>query len=434
MRDDQSPFFKETMSELLQGDITEDTAAVALLNYLSKLEEVAKLEPCGIHYVEYEAGKTDEVAHVVARTAGASRKYFYRRLDGGSWSPWEHIKLDIEDNPVIPVMWNNRLFLFWLRILQEVPSDAKQILSHVSGNKRIGDYSTNDLTSNPPKLTVQAVLCWSEYYNGKWQPAKTSDVNHPTELGEFPLTGSDAFDRSVLEFRVFKYPDSGPLCVFVRGGNRTPSFLLYNTHSLPKPQQIHGGAFSSSSPDYQAYWDNPLRVQNTQSEKLVISYYRTRPFSTPPEIVREVLENAMDDRVIQPVHVLESPWVAPFFYEDGRHVFYVTTTWLPISIDVWEEYAVTPSTPVGEATEIFLPVYHEREEIMEEAEMAARVLAKINGPGFSFTEGAKREQVEKVFSGDANITMVWSSNQTVRYGSRNIGWKGSTDITIKVNN
>ena len=34
LRDDQSPFFKEAMSELLQSDITEDSAATALLNYL----------------------------------------------------------------------------------------------------------------------------------------------------------------------------------------------------------------------------------------------------------------------------------------------------------------------------------------------------------------------------------------------------------------
>jgi hypothetical protein len=31
LRDDQSPFFKETMSELLQSDLTEDRAATALL-------------------------------------------------------------------------------------------------------------------------------------------------------------------------------------------------------------------------------------------------------------------------------------------------------------------------------------------------------------------------------------------------------------------
>ena len=127
LRDDQSPFFKETMSELLQSDITEDRAAIALLNYLSKLEEVAKLEPCGIYYIPADqASGTGEVAHVVARTAGAHRKYYYRRYEYGYWTPWEQIKLDIEDNPVIPVVWNDRLLLFWLRILRKGPDAAKR--------------------------------------------------------------------------------------------------------------------------------------------------------------------------------------------------------------------------------------------------------------------------------------------------------------------
>src|ERR1019366_5988083 len=43
--DDPSPIFKDTMGELLQGDITDDAATSALLNYLAKLHEVAKLEP-----------------------------------------------------------------------------------------------------------------------------------------------------------------------------------------------------------------------------------------------------------------------------------------------------------------------------------------------------------------------------------------------------
>ena len=51
LRDDKSPFFKEIESELRQSDITEDSATTALLNYLSKLEEVAKLEPCGIYHI-----------------------------------------------------------------------------------------------------------------------------------------------------------------------------------------------------------------------------------------------------------------------------------------------------------------------------------------------------------------------------------------------
>src|SRR5215218_10649404 len=64
LRDDKSPFFKEIESELLQSDITEDSAATALLNYLSKLEEVAKLEPCGIYHIPADHHKRQpEINH-----------------------------------------------------------------------------------------------------------------------------------------------------------------------------------------------------------------------------------------------------------------------------------------------------------------------------------------------------------------------------------
>ena len=40
----------------------------------------------------------------------------------------------------------------------------------------------------------QAILCWAEYYNGKWQPTKTSDVNLPTTIGSFDQTGPGSFE------------------------------------------------------------------------------------------------------------------------------------------------------------------------------------------------------------------------------------------------
>ena len=82
LRDNQSPFFQQMMSSLLQGDITDDAAASAYLDYLTGLEEVAKLEPCGLYYQPGTAD-TDETSYVVARTAGAHRKYYFRQLDGG---------------------------------------------------------------------------------------------------------------------------------------------------------------------------------------------------------------------------------------------------------------------------------------------------------------------------------------------------------------
>ena len=185
LRDDKSPFFKEIESELLQSDITEDAAATALLNYLSKLEEVAKLEPCGIYHVEADPSKrTGEIDHVIARTAGAHRKYYYRRREYGSWTPWEQIKLDIEDNPVIPVVWNDRLLLFWLRILKKAPDHRSQQTSSSDTENlaRNSSYQDDAKTCRHTQVTVQAVLCWSEYYNGKWQATKTSDIDLPDQF------------------------------------------------------------------------------------------------------------------------------------------------------------------------------------------------------------------------------------------------------------
>src|SRR5438477_4893169 len=70
LRDDKSPFFKEIESELLQSDITEDTATSALLNYMTKLHDVAKLEPCGMCLDEKDPGTADDIVQVVAVSAG----------------------------------------------------------------------------------------------------------------------------------------------------------------------------------------------------------------------------------------------------------------------------------------------------------------------------------------------------------------------------
>jgi len=240
LRDDKSPFFKEIESELLQSDITEDTAAAALLNYLSKLEEVAKLESCGIYHIPADSSKrTGEIDHIVARTAGAHRKYYYRRYEYSYWTPWEQIKLDIEDNPVIPVVWKDRLFLFWLRILKPA-SLATPDLTDANGNRPTSATSIDPsqvIKKNPVTVDVQAVLCWSEYYNGKWQPTKTSDVNQQLNIGNFAAAGDKTFNRAALMLRSsVNVPDE--LLIHVGyPGHDWKYFVLYNTHSLPVPMQ-----------------------------------------------------------------------------------------------------------------------------------------------------------------------------------------------------
>ncbi|GAB3959974.1 hypothetical protein GCM10027614_80650 [Micromonospora vulcania] len=226
LRDDQSPFFKELMSELLQGDITEDRAAGAMGRYLAKLDTVAKLEPAGVYHAENDPGTADDIAYVVGRTAGANRAYYWRRREYGYWTPWEQIKLDIEDNPVIPVLWKSRLFLFWVKILLE-PDLAGTKPFSVPPDTDLLKVKTGNVKSELPQIAVRAMLCWSEYYNGVWQPVSTSDPQLPTHLGS---VAPGTFNRSAL--RLSSTVADGALRIDIDGAGGS-FFVLYNTHSLP---------------------------------------------------------------------------------------------------------------------------------------------------------------------------------------------------------
>lgn len=356
LRDNKSPFFKEVESELLQSDITEDTAAVALLNYLAKLAEVSKLEPCGIYHTPADSQRgISEINHVVARTAGAGRKYYYRRREYGYWTPWEQIKLDIEDNPVIPVVWNNRLLLFWLRILKQSPVDPDNLPESPDTGVGVGSLTLSTLKADAKttaksnaKVTVQAVLCWSEYYNGKWQPMKTSDLDRPEELGKFAPT---AFDRSQVRLSSFRVlssrADDAPLGIGIDIGNeRKGTLLLYNTHSLPL-RLADAAPLGKSIP-------LPSRAFSVESDILVIKYiYPSDPYdpswvkgalppSTLPPIDQPVLQNRIKDRAIATRHGLRDEWVAPFFYEDSRHVFYVTTDHVEVPVRDQPDVGIYP--------------------------------------------------------------------------------------------
>jgi len=337
LRDDQSPFFKETMSELLQGDVTEDSAEIALLNYLAKLDEVAKIEPCGVYYEQDDTTTeiTDDTIHVVARTGGASRKYFYTSRKDGFWKPWEGIRLDIEDNPVIPVVWKGRLLLFWLKILQDTKVNPDDLPTTVSGDGALGGLSLGALKRDAKagaqqvaKVTVRAILAWSEYYNGKWQPARTSDVNRAIKIGDF---APSVFDRSQLRLSVYdKEPGSAgsPLVVEVqRGGLQAlERFVVHNTHSLPEQ------SIAVSQPN------DAIRSLNSVGQVFTVSYDQVRfqdEFNTLPRLVRPVLKNRTGDvmSAVGPLHDhLQSPWDAPFFVGDSRHLFFVTTSRRPVLI------------------------------------------------------------------------------------------------------
>lgn len=328
LRDDKSPIFKEIESELLQSDITNDTATSALLTYLSKLQEIAKLEPCGIYHIPADPNtRRGEVNHIIGRTSGAHRKYYYRRYEYGYWTPWEQIKLDIEDNPVLPVVWNSRLLLFWLRIVTQTPTDPQTLQTSTNNQDHLADLHPADIQGDAKsnaqsnmKVTVQAVLCWSEYYNGAWQAVKTSDAHRPAELGKFSPAGNGAFKRSDLQLSVSQEDDA--LRINIGGTGYGNSFWMYNTHSLPMlAEDLPPHLLILHIPEY-------ARTLTQVKQRFTIDY----DHFLHGTLTRDILGDPLPFNTVETHHPLPDIWDAPFFFEDSRNVFYVTTQEQQVSV------------------------------------------------------------------------------------------------------
>lgn len=421
LRDDQSPVFKETMAELLQSDITDDTAEVALLNYLAKLEEIAKLEPCGVYYAD------DKNVHLVARTSGAHRKYFYRQMDNGSWLPWEQIKLDIDDNPVIPYLWNGRLLLFWLKLVKR---DTGSL--NVPSAQNPKDWTAKDLNQTP-LITVGAVLCWSERYNGKWQPAKTSDINRPAMFlsgfkpGDFLFPGRiqqyasgeqgpGTFPRATLRLGIRKEGDG--LRIFAsdspeRIGSDTnwTSFLFLNTHSLPETQDDNAAPVFVTPVVNLGDVSNG-RLLDTSTDKLTVSFefydqLGHDPGDQPPP-TEDVLRS-LSPTVTHTVEPLQSlgDWQVPFLYTDARHVFYVRPT--DVSIGIIIDEAQLPFGP----TQI--------------PRLVSNIVQRDTIDGVIHRQDGDLAPAGARISEDANIDHILASAQTINFDGTVIGAAGGIE-------
>ncbi|MET3934840.1 neuraminidase-like domain-containing protein [Arthrobacter sp. OAP107] len=174
-RMDRSEFFRDLESYILQNDVTDRTVEEALRGYLTSLDQVANLDVCGTHRENYSNGRL-KYLHVFGRTHAAPYKYYHRTWDEfGKWSTWSRVPVDIrategmenqEGNSgvgLVPVIWKQRLFLFWPEFIR------------VSSPPDKGSSSAQDLSKEPiPKIKavekLQIRIAWSELVDGKWTP------------------------------------------------------------------------------------------------------------------------------------------------------------------------------------------------------------------------------------------------------------------------
>jgi Tc toxin complex TcA C-terminal TcB-binding domain/Neuraminidase-like domain/Salmonella virulence plasmid 28.1kDa A protein len=334
LRDDQTPFFEEAVSQLLQNQLTPETAEDAFRSYLEKLDEVARLEIVGIlHQKEYGDVEQEavDIVHIFGRTYAQPHKYFHRTLEHREWTPWQKIETEIDSDHLVPVIFNRRLCLFWLFFTQE-PVEGGEI----------------DPSKKVPKAEFfwKIQVAWSEFQQNKWSGKKLSKQFIHSEYTNSQQTLKKL--RRGLLIRPYLDLESGNLMV-----NVTPA-----TGKPPHPHFRHPdrgqNGYCSASFRFENTVNNPLlilcdllpvnyslplptktgfangQIQADNAQSLELTYEAVTPQGEiEPRPSLPLLNHVLDSRF----HLaIESGAVEPFsgrfVYQDRKNSFYVS----PVSV------------------------------------------------------------------------------------------------------
>ncbi|HET9640905.1 MAG TPA: neuraminidase-like domain-containing protein [Allosphingosinicella sp.] len=173
----KTPFFAEAQEKLLQDELNAANVEKVFNGYLSRLQDVSRLDIRGVYYDDVEG-----VSHVFGRTWNPPFAYFYRRREANQrWTAWDPIEIDIQGDHLIPVMFNRRLYLFWPTFTAKEHRTIK-----VAGSSDRG----------APYVEIR--LCYSKLEFGKWAPKKQYDKHW--RAGRFSSPG--LFDDFAVDWRL----------------------------------------------------------------------------------------------------------------------------------------------------------------------------------------------------------------------------------------
>ena len=176
LRLDKTDLFQTLEGDLLQGDVTSDLVEDAFLAYLKGLDLRARLDIVATYLEQDAVNPGQSVLHVLGRTYGSPRKYFYRAYQDGTWSGWEAVTGDIDGDHIVIAKWRGRINVFWTTFVIKSLAPAS---SRSKGGGAVSglDFGTlsDDIFKGAPLKTVQAQLHWMEQLQGKWTPRISSD-------------------------------------------------------------------------------------------------------------------------------------------------------------------------------------------------------------------------------------------------------------------
>jgi hypothetical protein len=389
-RDDKTHLFTELEGNLLQGDVSSDLVEDAFLNYLKKLEELARLDIVGMH-LEDKADPTLNTLHVIGRTYSEPHKYFYRRYAHQMWTPWEPVTAEIEGDHLAPVVWRERLYLFWVTFLEKANPEAQPAEGPKDANgneKTVTNLKLSEVVGSVTgllaKKVVEVQLHWSEYLQGVWSTRESGGFNSPDSHKIRADVLSDFDPRSVF-IHVSKepYENGEERGVYIHLGGAinqaiNQAFYLAGRNSIPERA-------SRESEPAMPYSKNGVRANRyTGGGALTVEFKRhittedgkppMDPTETPPILNQGVVNRGGEytllpcDNTItlgapdaesldasNPAAVVKAieaglaeiaSLMKPIFYQDNAHTFFIEPSVAEQTIEEWQEWVTR--TPLSD--------------------------------------------------------------------------------------
>ncbi len=232
LRQSQTAYFKDLITDLNQNTINSDTAQQAVMNYLNKFEQVANLTIVS-GYLD-STDQTSGTYYFLGKSTTSPVQYYWRSFDmdlnvdnvasSSAWSEWYPMNTAINEEALqgIPRLtyFNNRLYLFWFE-------------RTMAGNAGEG-------TEAKPYDQITAYSSYCDFSNTWSAPYFLASINNEGKVAED--TDHDAYCDALFE--------SDELC----------TVCLYNKSDDVLTVSLYDANESASSPSLSGYSDFSLQI------------------------------------------------------------------------------------------------------------------------------------------------------------------------------
>jgi hypothetical protein len=456
-RDDKSHLFQELESTLVQGDVTDDLVEDAFLTYLRKLDEIARLEVCGLYWEQDPIDPGNNTLHVLGRTHGLPKQYFYRRQQHGAWTPWDPMGVEIEGDHIVPVIWRNRLHVFWVSFLEQPDSDdaspaddgmdlkmqkmasaIDEVVMGVTNPKATAIGSAPKKKAKPlaeatmgeikqstrgdgVSRSVQIALHWSEYVAGKWSAPTGSGFGRiPSFSSRYSFDPSRVFvhcsivyDADGTEAGVQVHLTGDTTRTVLLRGRNSPVEQGTNQARPPMPFQATvarvnhydgGGSFAVTFAQKLTSTDGGAAVPSAVTLPVVgsVGSYSLTPPSNAVTLGGSEIGSL----------------ISPFFFADSRRTFFVEPSLVETTTETFESYLVPDAGP----TLVFPP------EVVDKVHLRPYVPELVK-PDYGLPDPDEGDPWPELFQTLPSDVLTGPATG-VMFGDKLMGPRGSVNVTI----